>query len=82
MSLARAIDLRPEDLAGRTWTGYLRRARNILTEFGTLWRNPAFQIAAVHPIPNENARLLGARGHPRSTVDDATRGGPGWGERT
>ena len=26
MSLARAIDLRPEDLAGRTWAGYLRES--------------------------------------------------------
>ncbi len=26
MSLARAIDLRPEDLAGRTWAGYIRES--------------------------------------------------------
>ena len=26
MSLARAIDLRPEDLVGRTWAGYLRES--------------------------------------------------------
>jgi hypothetical protein len=26
MSLARAIDLRPEDLANRTWAGYLRES--------------------------------------------------------
>ena len=26
MSLARATDLRPEDLAGRTWAGYVRES--------------------------------------------------------
>ena len=26
MSLARAIDLRPEDLAGKTWAGYVRES--------------------------------------------------------
>jgi hypothetical protein len=58
----------------------LRRAQNLLMEFGTLWRNPAVpdqlreealreilgrvdvdgpEIVAVHPVPNENAWLLG-----------------------
>jgi len=58
----------------------LRRARTLLLEFGTLWRNPAVpdqlreealreilgrvdvdgpDIVAVHPVPNENAWLLG-----------------------
>ncbi len=58
----------------------LRRARNLLMEFGTLWHNPAVpdqlreealreilgrvdvdgpEIVAVHPVPNENAWLLG-----------------------
>ena len=79
-----------------------RRARNLLMEFGPLWRNPAVpdqlreealreipcrvdvdgpEIVAVHPVPNENAWLLGFVAVARTRVDDATRGGTGRGER-
>ena len=69
MSLARAIDLRPEDLAGRTWAGYVREStRGQADRYGPeIQRTEQARFAERHGLVADRARVPRPRvgqGHP------------------
>ena len=52
MSLARAVDLRPEDLAGKSWAGYVREStRGQADRYGTeIQRTEQLRFAERHGL--------------------------------